>query len=40
MKASERYKPQFVRPKKMFKRAEYKKVVKGKVFGVTLSTGA
>ena len=40
MKASEKYKPQFVRPKTMFKRKEFKKVVKGKVFGVTLSTGA
>ena len=39
MKKSERLKPAFVRPKTMFKREEYKQVIKGKVFGLTLSSG-
>ena len=39
MKKSERLKPAFVRPKTMFKRAEYTKTIKGKVFGLTLSNG-
>ena len=33
---AERLKPAFVRPKVMFKRSEYRKVRKGKVFGMTL----
>ena len=39
MTKAERYKPAFVRPKRMFKRCEFKKTQKGKVFAVTTSTG-
>ena len=39
MKKSEKYKRAFVRPKTMFKRTEYKRAKKGKVFGITLSNG-
>ena len=39
MRKDERTKPAFQRPKRMFKRKEYKQVKKGKVFGLTTSTG-
>ena len=39
MRAEERFKPAFVRPKRWFKRSDYKKVLKQKVFGMTTSTG-
>ena len=39
MRAEERYKPAFVRPKRWFKRNDYKRVLKQKVFGMTTSTG-
>ena len=39
MKKSERLKPAFMRPKTMFKKSEYKTVMKGKVLGLTLSKG-
>ena len=39
MRPEERYKPAFVRPKRWFKRGDYKKVQKQKVFGMTTSTG-
>ena len=39
MRPEEKYKPAFVRPKKWFKRSDYKKVLKQKVFGMTTSTG-
>ena len=39
MRKGEKHKPAFVKPKRMFKQKEYQKVLKGKVFGVTLSTG-
>ena len=39
MKSSEKFKPEFVRPKRWFKTSEYKKTEKQKVFGCTTSTG-
>ena len=39
MRAEERYKPAFVRPKRWFKRNDYKRVLKQKVFGMTTSAG-
>ena len=39
MRAEERYKPAFVRPKKWFKRNECKRVLKQNVFGMTTSAG-
>ena len=39
MNKGERGKPAFQRPKRMFKRTEYSLVRKGKVFGLTTSTG-
>ena len=39
MKPSEKFKPEFVRPKRWFKTSEYKKTKKQKVFGCTTSTG-
>ena len=39
MASSEKYKPEFVRPKRWFKRSDYKKTKKQKVFGCTTSSG-
>ena len=39
MRAEEKFKPAFVRPKRWFKRSDYKRVLKQKVFGMTTSTG-
>ena len=39
MNSSEKYKPEFVRPKRWFKRSEYKKTKKQEVFGCTTSAG-
>ena len=39
MRAEERFKPAFVRPKRWFNRSDYKHVLKQKVFGMTTSTG-
>ena len=39
MHPSEKYKPAFTRPKRWFKRSDYKKTRKQKVFGLTTSTG-
>ena len=39
MRKSEKFKPKFARPETMFKKSEYKHVIKGKVFGLTLSNG-
>lgn len=39
MTPKEKYKPAFVRPKRWFKKKDYKKVMKQKVFGLTTSTG-
>ena len=39
MRPEEKFKPAFVRPKRWFRRGEYKKVRKQKIFGMTTSTG-
>ena len=39
MRAEEKFKPAFVRPKRWFKRGDYKRVIKQKVFGMTTSNG-
>ena len=39
MRAEEKSKPAFVRPKRWFKRGDYKRVIKQKVFGMTTSNG-
>jgi hypothetical protein len=39
MSKKEKYTPAFVRPKRWFKKSDYKKVKKIKVFGLTTSTG-
>ena len=39
MKANERLKPGFLRPKRWFNTKEYKKTQKVKVFGLTASNG-
>ena len=39
MTKKEKQNPAFAKPKKMFSRKEYRKVIKGKVFGMTLSNG-
>ena len=39
MRAEEKLKPAFVRPKRWFKRGDYKRVLKQKVFDMTTSTG-
>lgn len=40
MTEKERYQPAFLRPKRWFKKADYKKTMKCKIFGLTASNGA